>query len=75
MPGKNLTAAGSRYEVENAAFKPVLLDGATDSTAVPHGSLGFRYGDEGVGKWNLDLGDVAPALWSRRGMANTARPR
>ena len=36
----------------------MLLDGATDTVAVPHGSLGFRYGDDGVGKWNLDLGDL-----------------
>ncbi len=35
--------------MENSAFKPVL-------------SLGFRYGDDGVGKWNLDLGDLIPAL-------------
>ena len=62
VPGKNLTAADLGHDVENAAFKPVLLDGASDTVAVPHGSLGFRYGDDGVGKWNLDLGDVSPAL-------------
>lgn len=31
-------------------------------SAVPNGSLGFRFGDEGAGRWNLDLGDVVPAL-------------
>ncbi len=62
VPGKNLTAADLGHDVENAAFKPVLLNGATDEVTVPHGSLGFRYGDDGVGKWNLDLGDVPPAL-------------
>ncbi len=62
VPGKNLTAADLGQDVENAAFKPVLLDGATDTVAVPKGSLGFRYGDDGVGKWNLDLGDLVPAL-------------
>ena len=62
VPGKNLTAADLGHDVENAAFKPVLLDGSTDTVAVPHGSLGFRYGDDGVGKWNLDLGDLVPAL-------------
>ena len=36
--------------------------GPATAVAVPHGSLGFRYGDDGVGKWNLDLGDVSPAL-------------
>ncbi|MFF2109830.1 nitrate reductase subunit alpha [Rhodococcus koreensis] len=62
VPGKNLTAADLGDTSENAAFKPVLVDGATGEVVVPHGSLGFRYGDEGVGKWNLDLGDVVPAL-------------
>ena len=62
VPGKNLTAADLGEDVENAAFKPVLIDGATDRPAVPHGSLGFRFGEEGVGKWNLDLGDLVPAL-------------
>ncbi|VFA98085.1 nitrate reductase subunit alpha [Nocardia cyriacigeorgica] len=62
VPGKNLTAADLGYEVENAAFKPAVIDGVTDSVAVPQGSLGFRYGDTGIGKWNLDLGDLVPAL-------------
>ncbi|EKT78848.1 MULTISPECIES: nitrate reductase subunit alpha [Rhodococcus] len=62
VPGKNLTAADLGETSENAAFKPVLVDGATNAVVVPHGSLGFRYGDEGIGKWNLDLGDLAPAL-------------
>ncbi|MGK8465057.1 nitrate reductase subunit alpha [Nocardia cyriacigeorgica] len=62
VPGKNLTAADLGESFENAAFKPVLLDGATGEPAVPHGSLGFRFGAEGVGKWNLDLGDLVPAL-------------
>ncbi|WP_099040204.1 nitrate reductase subunit alpha [Mycobacterium neglectum] len=65
VPGKMLTAAdlgGDAAEVENAAFKPVLVDGATDSVVVPRGSLGFRFGDDGVGKWNLELGDLVPAL-------------
>ncbi|MFD4294943.1 nitrate reductase subunit alpha [Rhodococcus sp. NPDC058505] len=62
VPGKNLTAADLGESVENAAFKPVLIDGGTDRPAVPNGSLGHRFGEEGVGKWNLDLGDLAPAL-------------
>jgi len=62
VPGKNLTAADIGQAVENAAFKPVVLDAGTDSIVVPHGSLGFRYGEDGVGKWNLDLGNVTPAL-------------
>ena len=49
-------------EQVNSAFKPVLLDGASNSVAVPQGSLGFRYGNDGVGKWNLDLEGLNPAL-------------
>ncbi|MFB9904313.1 nitrate reductase subunit alpha [Allokutzneria oryzae] len=63
-PGKFLTAAdldGER-DTEHAAFKPVLLDATTGAPVVPGGSLGFRYGEQGAGKWNLDLGDVDPLL-------------
>lgn len=65
VPGKMLTVAdlGEVFgQHENAAFKPMLLDEATDTVTVPHGSLGFRYGTDGAGKWNLDLGPVVPAL-------------
>ncbi len=60
VPGKNLTAVDLGHSVENAAFKPVFVDGATDTVVVPPGSLGFRYGDDGIGKWNLELGDLVP---------------
>ncbi|NLU83661.1 nitrate reductase subunit alpha [Rhodococcus sp. HNM0569] len=62
VPGKFVSAADLGDESENAAFKPVVFDAATGATAVPNGSLGFRFGEEGEGKWNLDLGDLAPAL-------------
>ncbi len=62
VPGKNLTAADLGDESEGAAFKTVLVDGRTDSVVTPNGSLGFRYTDSGVGKWNLDLGDITPQL-------------
>ncbi|MEU4413505.1 nitrate reductase subunit alpha [Nocardia salmonicida] len=62
VPGKNLTAADLGSDAENAAFKPVFIDSVTGEPAIPHGSLGFRFGPEGVGKWNLDLGDLQPAL-------------
>ncbi|GGN09406.1 nitrate reductase alpha subunit [Actinoplanes campanulatus] len=42
-------------------FKPVVWDSATGAPAVPRGSLGHRFGDE-PGRWNLDLGDIEPAL-------------
>ncbi|HEX7537568.1 MAG TPA: nitrate reductase subunit alpha, partial [Dermatophilaceae bacterium] len=63
--GKFLTAedlGGTQAASENAAFKTVLLDSATELPVVPNGSMGHRYGDAGVGKWNLDLGDVVPML-------------
>jgi hypothetical protein len=66
VPGKFLTAADIGEEVENSAFKPALLDEVTGRVVVPHGSLGFRYGGDGVGKWNLDLGPVIPALRAER---------
>ncbi|QNI08186.1 nitrate reductase subunit alpha [Mycobacterium kubicae] len=62
VPGKNLTAADIGEAVENAAVKPAIWDEATNAVVVPHGSLGFRYGEDGLGKWNLDLGDLVPAL-------------
>jgi nitrate reductase alpha subunit len=60
--GKFLTAADLGSSEENAAFKTVLLDEATGEPVVPNGSLGYRYGEAGVGKWNLELGDTQPAL-------------
>ncbi|MHA6783333.1 nitrate reductase subunit alpha [Pseudonocardia saturnea] len=62
VPGKFLTAADLRHDTENAAFKTVVLDSATGEPVVPNGSLGFRYGEQGAGKWNLDLGEVDPML-------------
>ncbi|GGS28453.1 nitrate reductase subunit alpha [Actinokineospora fastidiosa] len=64
VPGKFLTAADldGHADSEHAAFKTVLLDAATGAPVVPGGSLGFRYGEQGAGRWNLDLGDVDPLL-------------
>ncbi|UTT65864.1 nitrate reductase subunit alpha [Janibacter sp. CX7] len=47
---------------ENAVWKPAVLDRVTDAVAIPNGSIGHRFGDEGVGRWNLDLGDIDPVL-------------
>ncbi|MFV0451229.1 MAG: nitrate reductase subunit alpha, partial [Propioniciclava sp.] len=46
----------------DAAFKTVLWDKATGRPAVPRGSMGYRYHEDGAGQWNLDLGDLDPAL-------------
>jgi nitrate reductase alpha subunit len=61
VPGKFLTADALGDTSQNAGSKTVLLD-ASGSAVVPNGSLGFRYGEEGVGRWNLDLGDTDPLL-------------
>ncbi|WP_153037168.1 nitrate reductase subunit alpha [Amycolatopsis sp. YIM 10] len=63
-PGKFLTAAdlAAHAHTEHAAFKTVLLDSATGEPVVPGGSLGFRYGEQGAGRWNLELGEVDPLL-------------
>ncbi|MET7298583.1 nitrate reductase subunit alpha [Embleya sp. NPDC005575] len=64
VPGKFLTAAdlgGEEATAENAEFRTVLLDSA-GRPVVPNGTLGHRYGESGVGKWNLDLGDIDPLL-------------
>jgi nitrate reductase / nitrite oxidoreductase, alpha subunit len=53
--------AGDLGEADGA-HKTVLVDERTGELVVPNGSLGFRYGEAGVGRWNLDLGDVVPAL-------------
>ena len=77
-PGKNLVAADFENPArtsENALFKPVVFDEATGAPAVPNGTLGHRFGDEGVGKWNLDLEDIRPQLsfWSEGGESVAVR--
>ncbi|MBB1512299.1 nitrate reductase subunit alpha [Tessaracoccus sp. MC1679] len=64
VPGKFLTAADlpATAEVSDAAFKTVVWDDATSSPAVPNGSMGYRYSEDGAGLWNLDLGEIRPAL-------------
>ncbi len=64
-PGKYLMAGevdGPERDSENAMWKPLLIDARTDAPAVPNGSIGFRYGEAGAGKWNLELGDIEPVL-------------
>ena len=52
---------GSAGEVENPDWKMVVFDTAAGAPVVPNGSVGHRYGAE-MGRWNLELGDVDPAL-------------
>ena len=62
VPDRFLTAADLGEATEGAAWKTVLLDAATGQPQVPNGSLGFRHTESGVGRWNLDLGDIKPLL-------------
>ncbi|MDN5898639.1 MAG: nitrate reductase subunit alpha [Brachybacterium sp.] len=68
VPGKFVVAtdddigAGSVRNSADADFKPMMLDTVTDMPVVPNGTLGHRYNDESLGTWNLELGDIEPAL-------------
>ena len=62
VPGRFLTAAGLGEEGEHADWKPVLLDATTGQPAIPNGSVGFRHGEEGKGRWNLRLDGIDPVL-------------
>ncbi len=47
---------------EHADWKTVLIDSRNGQPVVPNGTIGDRWGEEGKGKWNLDLGEVEPEL-------------
>ena len=74
-PGKFLTAAELGEADAEAAFRPVVWDTAADAPAVPNGSLGDRFSEAGVGKWNLDLGDIVPRLSCAGDLVEVALPR
>ncbi|MGB8650008.1 MAG: molybdopterin-dependent oxidoreductase, partial [Mycobacteriales bacterium] len=62
VPGKFLTAHDLGQTDEHPQFKTVLLDSATGQPVVPGGTLGDRFGTQGEGRWNLDLGETDPLL-------------
>jgi len=64
VPGRFLTAADlpGGSGTDGAQHKTVMLDAATGGPSVPNGSLGFRFGESGAGRWNLDLSGTDPAL-------------
>lgn len=75
VPGKFLTAADLADAPDGApeeAWKTVVLDDATGDPFVPNGSMGFRYAESGVGRWNLDLAGVTPRLTMLRDGGGTA---
>ena len=62
VPDRFLTAADLGDTGEGAAHKTVMLTEASGEPFVPNGSLGFRFTESGLGKWNLDLAGVDPVL-------------
>ena len=64
-PGKFLVAGDLDHPEatsENAMWKPAVIDEVTGEVVIPGGSIGHRFGEEGVGRWNLELGDTRPRL-------------
>lgn len=64
-PGKYLVAGDIQHPeggAENAMWKPAVIDAGTGEVRIPQGAIGHRFGDEGLGRWNLQLGDIDPAL-------------
>ena len=49
-----------RPSAEHADWRTVVMDSVTGAPAVPNGSIGDRWGEEGKGRWNLELGDIEP---------------
>ena len=62
VPDRFVTAADLGVEEEAAEWKPALIDGRTDAPVIPHGSIGFRHNESGMGKWNLNLDGIEPVL-------------
>ncbi len=62
VPGRFLTAADIGETGEGAAHKTVMVNEVTGEPFVPNGSVGFRYPESGLGRWNLDLAGREPAL-------------
>ncbi|WP_152185519.1 nitrate reductase subunit alpha [Segeticoccus rhizosphaerae] len=63
--GRFLTAedlGGADAERENAALQTVMLDAATGEAFLPDGTVAQRYGEAGMGHWNLDLRGIDPLL-------------
>jgi nitrate reductase alpha subunit len=62
VPDTFLRAADIGVGGEHADWRMVVLDEQTGQPAVPNGSIGDRWGEEGAGRWNLQLEGLEPAL-------------
>ena len=68
-PTASCTPPTSARDRRTPSGRPSSWTARTGEPAVPNGSMGFKYGEEGAGKWNLELGDADPvdaARGSRR---------
>ena len=73
-PGKYLVAGDIDHPeggTENTMWKPAVMDAGTGRVRIPKGAIGHRYGDEGLGQWNLEPGDIDPALTLLTGPGST----
>jgi nitrate reductase alpha subunit len=57
-----VTAADPGDDAEAASHKTIMLNAAAGEPLAPNGTLGFRYSEAGLGRWNLDLGGADPVL-------------
>ncbi|WP_042282369.1 nitrate reductase subunit alpha [Nocardiopsis alba] len=64
VPGKFLTAADLEGEEEtaNADWKPLFWAEGDEAPVAPNGTIGHRWGEDGEGRWNLDLEGRVPEL-------------
>lgn len=60
VPDRLLRASdleGAAGESNNPEWKPLAVDGRTGEVVVPGGSVGFRWGEQDRGRWNLEAKD------------------
>ncbi|MCL5735980.1 MAG: nitrate reductase subunit alpha [Actinobacteria bacterium] len=62
VPDRFLTAADLGDQKAEAIWMPLVFDERTSQPSAPNGTQGFRWAEAGEGRWNLDLGDISPAL-------------
>ncbi|HVB45234.1 MAG TPA: molybdopterin-dependent oxidoreductase, partial [Streptosporangiaceae bacterium] len=62
VPDRFLTAQDLGEDGAGAAHKTVMLNEASGEPFVPNGSVGFRFAESGIGRWNLDLAGTDPVL-------------
>ena len=62
VPDVFLRAGDLGTDGEHADWRMAVLDERTGEPAVPNGSIGDRWGEQGAGRWNLELDGIEPAL-------------